>query len=352
MQMKITEIKTIDELLSFFKNYIAYIQEDVELETLEDFIKFLHYLQTDKIKFNLVSIETDDFITLAKRGITTYCNVKLIENTIAIISPLRKHNNISYDEVYKQLLKSNINFIISDRQNDWSKKLLSKFNISGTKLCYFVYNEKVISDDWINSSNEIPKKMRKMLRDIESGVIRYDVYNIKDTPENILNQFYKLSKEWSKNKKDRGLYVSGTANYFKDIMVKGTLDSLSIYTIPLTYNNELISLSVVEVLNKSVAFYSEYKNVFQPSDTISPKYINNAGSLKYYIPIKALIDKGIVNQDFQLLDEDGGEDSFTKIYNKEFEALSPLTKYKLKHNPLYMRPLYIATGINNKRSIF
>ena len=135
-------------------------------------------------------------------------------------------------------------------------------------------------------------------------------------------------------------------------MVKGGLDSLSIYTIPLTYNNELISLSVVEVLNKRIAFYSEYRNAFQARGTIPSKYINNAGSLKYYIPIKALIDKGIVSQDFQLLDEDGGEDSFTKIYNKEFEALSPLTRYKLKHNPLYMRPLYIATGINNKRSIF
>lgn len=350
--MKITEIKTIDELLSFFKNYTSYIQDDTEIETKEDFIKFIHYIQTDKIKFNLVSIETDDFITLAKKGITTYCNVRLIEDTIAIISPLRKHNNISYDEVYKQLIKNNINFIISDRQNDWSKKLLNKFNIAGTRLSYFTYNNKVISDDWINSSNEVPKKMRKMLRDIENGAIRYDVYNIKDTPENILNQFYRLSKEWSKNKKDKGLYVSGTVNYFEDIMVRGGLGSLSIYTIPLTYNNELISLSVVEVLNNRIAFYSEYRNAFQVGGTIPSKYINNAGSLKYYIPIKALIDKGIVSQDFQLLDEDGGEDSFTKIYNKEFEALSPLTRYKLKHNPLYMRPLYIATGINNKRSIF
>ena len=341
--MKIKPIKDINDLKDFIKSYFSYLKGDC-LTTFSNYTELMELIPPILLQSKRKSyfvMESDNFITLI------FYNER--KEICPILQPIdKKGRDITY--IAQELINEKIYFMIDDR--NYSKDILKEYNVRFSRECFIAFDKSIISDDWINSSNEIPKKMRKMLRDIESGVIRYDVYNIKDTPDNILNQFYKLSKEWSKNKKDKGLYVSGTANYFKDIMLKGILDSLSIYTIPLTYNNELISLSVVEVLNKRVAFYSEYKNVFQPSDTIPPKYINNAGSLKYYIPIKALIDKGIVNQDFQLLDEDGGEDSFTKIYNKEFEALSPLTKYKLKHNPLYMRPLYIATGINNKRSIF
>ena len=347
--MTVTEIKTIDELKVFLNEYCKYLKSEIELETLEDLIGLVHHINTNRGGSSIVRIESDDFITLGRAGIKNYLGVKLTKGIVSVMTPLPK-NNTSLQSVYKQLLDNQINFTLMDKTYTRDFK---NYDVAETGICLFVYNEKVISENWINSSEEMPKKIRKIARDIEAGLLHYNVCKIDELPKDTLEQFYAISKEWASNKKNIGEEVASSSKYLKSLMTKNNNLELDIYAIPLYYQDKLISLSIVEVLNRKIAIYSEYKNVIKSDiNNIPAKYINNAGSVKYYLPIKALIGSDIVDRDFQLLDEDGGRVSFSDIYAEDYTNVDTLTKYKLKHNPLYMTPVYIVKGIIHKRSIF
>ena len=343
--MKIKPIKDINDLKDFVKSYFSYLKGDC-LTTFSNYTELMELIPPILLQSKRKSyfvMESDNFITLI------FYNER--KEICPILQPIdKKGRDITY--IAQELINEKIYFMIDDR--NYSKDILKEYNVRFSRECFIAFDKSIISDDWINSSNEIPKKMRKMLRDTD---ITMPIYHISEVPENISEAYNAITDEWIADKLNKKVDVSSNTKVYKTLFKKNLLKdidkSFQIFLIPLMYNDTVISISVVEVWNRKVAVYSGYKTVFR-SDTIPPKYINNAGSLKYYIPIKALIDTNLVDDDFILYDGNGSgllteEQAYEHLYNK---ASNSLYAYKSKHNPKYIAPTYVVLGKAQKHSIF
>ena len=344
--MEIRHIKDINDLKDFVKTYFSYLKGDC-LTTFSNYAELMELippiLLKSKRQTDYFVMESENFITLI------FYNER--KEICPLLQPIAKNGN-DIISIAQELISEKIYFMIDDR--DYSRNILKEYNVRFTGECFIAFDKSVISDDWINSSNEIPKKMRKMLRDTD---ITMPVYHISEVPKEISEAYNAITDEWIVDRLSKKIYVSSNTKVYKSLYKKNLLKDIDktfqIFVIPLMYKDTVISMSVVEVWNRKVAVYSGYKTVLR-SDMIPPKYINNAGSLKYYIPIKALIDMNLVDDDFIMYDGNGSglltqEQAYEHLYNK---AGNSMYAYKSKHNPKYIAPTYVVLGNAKKHSIF
>ena len=344
--MEIRHIKDINDLKDFVKTYFSYLKGDC-LTTFSNYAELMELIPPILLKSkrhtDYFVMESENFITLI------FYNER--KEICPLLQPIAKNGN-DIISIAQELISEKIYFIIDDR--DYSRNILKEYNVRFTGECFIAFDKSVISDDWINSSNEIPKKMRKMLRDTD---ITMPVYHISEVPKEISEAYNAITDEWIVDRLSKKIYVSSNTKVYKSLYKKNLLKDIDktfqIFVIPLMYKDTVISMSVVEVWNRKVAVYSGYKTVLR-SDMIPPKYINNAGSLKYYIPIKALIDMKLVDDDFIMYDGNGSglltrEQAYEHLYNK---AGNSMYAYKSKHNPKYIAPTYVVLGNAKKHSIF